>query len=1039
MYFKSLEISGFKSFLNKTKLKFEPGVTAVVGPNGCGKSNIVDSIKWVLGEQSTKSMRSASMLDVIFNGTEKYEAVNFAEVSLTLSNEDRALPIDYDEVTISRRLFRSGESEYLLNKTPVRLTDVRNILMGTGIGTSSYSIVEQGRMDLILSSKPEERRYVFEEASGITRYKTKKREALMKLERVQENLTRINDIIHEVERQIKVIERQARKAERYKAQYEALKDLEVKYAYKKFKDLSSNDVFLDTSGVELKELSEKLVAGINEDSNALTALREEYNRVLEGLQSSKNEMMRLSTDMEKNVHTVEINGERIKELQKSVERMDWEIEEITGRKDDLKIRLDSLEVRFGEVSGIRAKKEEELLCAEENVKDLTASIEKHKTALISSKERTVDVVSDETKVKNALIKMDADIQNGQMRMKRLRIEKQNVCVEKEKITEELKAVELREKDISAELEEKRKLVESCNEEFNSKQNKFNELNEQKRDKERRINEIRPQRQFLEKLLSEREGINESAKDIMKRKESGDDRFAGVHGILSELVNVKDEYEETMEALLGSAAQALVVDTRDIAQSVSGYLKENHLESVYFIILEELNKPSARAQEACPTVGLNDIGEVLFTNEHYREALKNLLGGIYVSGDPDKIADLIVADSGFEGKVIFEKGEIIQKGMRRSRNHSHKEVIPLFGRREKIEKMQREEDEITAVIQTIDLAIAELAEWLKTGKIRKDALEKELAEKQIFFADIVSKKASVKEKCNSLSEEVLILDTEIEEEEVIISGFLTEKQDLSSRLAALESENIKLQEMTEEEQKAVLLCTTRREETLFLMSDIKAELSGVRMEENNLKENLERERTSFDRIAREVEDKRNQIKENGERILRFEDEIRTLQERNAAFSVELENKTKGIDEIESKKNALSGEINKLQERVKAKEFELEKARNETRDVDIRTKEVEYKKGALVERILSTYKVNLSELNVELEENTNWEEIESKIGELKEYIEKMGEVSLGAVEEHKELQERFAFLTKQRDDLAASRESLLEAITKINRTTKKLFME
>ena len=176
MHLKKLEIVGFKSFLNKTKLKFEPGVTAVVGPNGCGKSNIVDAIKWVLGEQSSKSMRSSSMQDVIFNGTEKQDPVNLAEVSLTLSNVDRSLPVDYDEVIISRRLFRSGESEYLLNKTPVRLTDIRNLLMGTGIGTSSYSIVEQGKMDMILSSKPEDRRYIFEEASGITKYKAKKNE-----------------------------------------------------------------------------------------------------------------------------------------------------------------------------------------------------------------------------------------------------------------------------------------------------------------------------------------------------------------------------------------------------------------------------------------------------------------------------------------------------------------------------------------------------------------------------------------------------------------------------------------------------------------------------------------------------------------------------------------------------------------------------------------------------------------------------------------------------------------------------------------------
>ncbi len=342
MYFKRLELIGFKSFAEKTVLNFDDGVTAVVGPNGCGKSNISDAIRWALGEQSAKSLRGSSMEDVIFNGSAVVDPVNFAEVSLVLSNEQKILPIEYAEVTISRRLYRSGESEYLINKNPVRLRDVQELLMGTGIGTECYSIIEQGKMDQILNSKPEDRRIIFEEAAGITKFKTKKKEALRKLDETDANLVRVNDIVAEVKRQITSIERQAKKAESYKLDFEKLKKLDLGVTSKEYLTLAQNKQSKENALHVIKEEEAQFFEEVNALKSEMDTRRAELDGLDQDLREVRLKELELKTEISKKQDRVFLNRERILELGERTAQRGQQMELSRRRIEELGAELQAM-------------------------------------------------------------------------------------------------------------------------------------------------------------------------------------------------------------------------------------------------------------------------------------------------------------------------------------------------------------------------------------------------------------------------------------------------------------------------------------------------------------------------------------------------------------------------------------------------------------------------------------------------------------------------------------------------------------------------
>jgi len=1029
LYLKRLELKGFKSFPNKTDIIFKEGVTAIVGPNGSGKSNVSDAVRWVLGEQSIKSLRGDKLEDVIFAGSDNQKPMNFCEVALTIDNSDEKLNIDYSEVTIKRRAYRNGESQFYLNNKNCRLKDIKEILLDTGIGKDGYSIVEQGKVDEILSNNPVNRRKVFDEACGISKYRYKKTESERNLRNTKENLERINDIYVEIENQIKPLYNQQVKARKYLDLSETLKKLEVNNYIREIQrieqQLKEINSQYEVLGKELEHIDKEKIL-FEENSKEVSIQIEEIDKSIEKATEYINS---IKSVIDKKDYEINLLNQRKDNSSTKIKRNTEELENINKYLEDNKENLEK----------INNEKEEKEKSINEFKNQLNIFMEKNETnknkiealndRIENLKDEIIKLLNEKQDVSNKLSTLNANKDNINQR-------NENIDVEIREINEKLKSKEELLKEIQDEINNKKEKIEDLKNKVN---NYYENLRKLKEDNQNLNTKMQNNNYALKEYSSKLnvyidmenhyEGFNRGVKEVLKNK-----NLKGIYGALGQVVTVPQKYEKAIEAALGAYMQNIITADENSAKAAINYLKHNKIGRVTFLPMNIIkSKKINNIQTRTNIIGI--ASDLISYDDKYRDILENILGRTIVIDNIDE-GIKFARETGHKYKVVTLEGEILNPGgsltggsLKTSGNIlSRKRLINEFN--EKIKTTKEENASIQEKLVSIEKDIISCKENIQSYEEEMKNLDKEL----IFSNSSYSR---YEEEINNFLSSMKKLENEKQNLGSNLSYTLQKKEVLESQIKDIDDkhknnkENIEtLNEELNKESEIYEAEKSKFDNINLQLTKDKEILKSFNADMERIKEYLNQLHSKKLLIEKENNEEENEIKDIDEKIIlenREKENLKNqLNENNKGLEnkkIARENLKQNLDDNNIKLKNIDKQFMELKEAIFKVESKIEK--------------LESNKESNNFKLFEDY--NLTYLQaIELRDDEI--EINKKIlDSIKKDIRSLGNVNVDSIEEYKETKERYDFYSEQKEDLQKSIEAIEEIIAELEEHMKVQFKE
>jgi chromosome segregation protein len=1082
MYLKNLTVFGFKSFADKTALNFQPGVTAIVGPNGCGKSNVSDAIRWVLGEQSAKALRGGEMADVIFNGTDGRKPMGMGEVSLTLggvgeeSLKAAGVEVAYDEVTLTRRIFRDGGSEYFLNRTPCRLKDIQQLFMGTGVGRTSYSILAQGHITQILSSKPEDRRMIFEEAAGITKFKSQKKESLRKLEYTEQNLLRIADTIKEVKRQIGSLQRQAGKARRFKQIQQELQHLETQLVRHQF-DVLQLEIAEKNAVVE--NLRNEIELGSNDVlrfENEITQLRERLSELEHEVAAQQQRGLELKGEAERHESRIHFNQERIHEIESQNMKALEEIAQAEERHRSAQEELASVTEKLSAAETALTQHKETLATRQNSLREVEESLRQQQETLRQAQSTAFSAAQDLSRVRNEITALDMAKQGNLVRLEKL-------SAEKVQLEEERARLEVRLQEFTASVEMEKLTVATTRGSVEQRQNRLRELqgelhtSSQAQDKFLQQQAEKLSRlHVLEQLEGSHEGFDAGAVAALRQSRS-------VIGSLADRIRVPDQFVTAVENALGHNLQLVLTEQPSSAQEILADLNANKSgrASIAALAIQQYQdeKQLSFVGEMAPgekcdaaQAGLQNgkivhAMSVIQAEPQVEALLKSLLGRTFIAADLGTATAQI--QNGHAGcDFVTLGGELLNRhgiytGGYLNKGSNGKAPSSILGRKNQIAELQ---SELTELQQQVEEASRKRGALLSEQTELSSSLQQaqtELRQQEVAIATREGEFKALQNSSRLLNQKIETVMFEVESLAAQEREGMEKREALAVRLNELEARERVAQEqvlalMTELEN-----LRQQRDAAMAALSESKVALASDEQLASSFRQQKKSLGYRISELAQLVESRRNECSGFVSRKEQAESEIIDSQAKIEKLQHEREQVSAQTAELVGLKNTQEGEISQRDETLRMQRSRLTEIQNQRGALDVDLAQKNMSVQNLRDKVLEKYHLNLEDIRSECitithadegqpqvqtltpEEmaasgaGTDWNAVTEQVHALQTKIDEMGPVNLVAIEEYEETEQRHQFLTQQHDDLVNAKTQLLEIINRINTQTRQMFVE